>query len=553
MSNRERRQALAYEVVRLQGKGRSQREIARALSIARKTVKRLLDEQEQRRQKGESAVAAAAERPRLSKGSKLDEFDEKIRAWLAVYPNLTAVRCREKLQEEKKGLECGYTIVRERLKRLRAPKVPATAQEVETTPGQRIEFDWSPYVLGDGLKVQLWNATLMWSRAACLAGETNTRQTTILDRLRWSFETLGGVTRECLTDSMPGVVDRWEADLPVLNIRAVDFAAHYRLTVLIAPRGCPQFKARCERRFRYHEENLLNGRKIRTLEEYRTLLEWWQREKSMRRPHPETRREIGDMLEEERAYLSPLPAKPYDTRDVFVRLVSPTSHVHHETNEYALPDGHVGRRVYVCAGPDRIEICDVRAQVLIGHERLPDGARIRQAQLDSAPRRDRYDVDGLVERLAEWGEVAGDFARGVRRARRYAGPELVRLLNLQLSWNLDDVVAAMKHAWEYGCFAAQAVQRILEVRFTPRRFEELMAESTRRRIQEVMKEHPIEPRPLASYETLRHGDRPDPNDGEDGDEGKTGSARVPGGGSDGGTDPGRTGGPAPAADAPERG
>ena len=505
---RERRQLLAYEVVRLTEAGRSQREIAVALRLSRKTISGILREREERRTLGQSAVVAAAGRPRLPKGSKLDRFDEKIRGWLAQYSNLTAVRCLEKLCEEEKDFSCGYTIVRERLKRLRAPTAPATAVEVEIAVGQRLEFDWSPYVLADGSKVQLWNATLSWSRGMCLVGETNTRQTTILACLRRSLETLGGVTREWLTDSMPGVVDRWECDRPVLNARFVDFAAHYGADVVIAPRATPEYKARCERRFRYHEENLLNGRTIHGLSAYRELLDWWQREKALRKPHPKTGREIGSMLEEERRYLSPLPLKPYDTRDVWVRVVSPTSHVHLSTNEYAVSDGHVGQRLYVCADAQRVWICDDRARVLIEHERLPDGAGIRQAQIGAAGRRGKYDLDALAERVAEWGEAASNFACEVRRSRRYAGPELVRLLNLQLTWSLDDIVAAMRHAAEYGCFETRGVERILEAKFSPRRFEEAMAESTRRRIQEVMQAHPIDRRSLGSYASLREGDRP---------------------------------------------
>jgi transposase len=550
MPNREeRRRLLAYEIGRMLAAGASQREIARALRLARKTVKRILREQAQRRQEGESAVAVALGRPRVPKGSRLDAFDEKIRGWLEKYPKLTAVRCLEKLQEE--GFSGGTTIVRERVKALRAPKVPVTVVVVETAPGQRLEFDWSPYVLADGLKVQLWNATLCWSRALSLAAETNSRQTTILVRLRWTFERIGGVTRECLTDSMPGVVDRWECDLPILNPRFVDFAAHYGFTAAIAPRACPEWKGGCERRFRYHEENLLNGRTIHGLEAYRELLDEWQREKALRRPHPVRGGEIARWLEEERAHLLPLPAKPYDTRDVIVRIVSPTGHAHHLTNEYSLPDGQVGKRVYVCVGPDRVEICDDRARVLIEHERLPDAAGIRMAQHESVQRRARYDVDALVDRLAEWGPVAAEFAGNVRRTRRYAGPELVRLLNLQLGWTLDDLTAAMKHAQDYGCFETRAVERILEARFTPRCFEQLMAESTRRRIQEVMKTHPIAVRALESYASLRIGDRRDPSERKAGHDGETQAGERTDGESDAGADPGGAGGPAAAPDAAE--
>jgi len=506
MSTSDRRRLLAYEILRLRQAGRSHREISRALHIARKTVKRMLAELEARREEGESALERVVGRPRVPKGSKLDAFDGKIRAWLKQYPDMTAVRCLEKLEEEE-HFAGGYTIVREHLKRLRGelkPKDPATP--METAPGQRSEFDWSKYTLAGGLEVQTWRHTLSWSRGMHLAGATNQKQTTILAMLRLGFERWKGVPHEWVTDSMPGVVDRWECNLPILNARFVDFAAHYGGTVLIAPRECPKAKPHVERGFWYHERNLLNARTIASFERYCELLEWWQREKAMRRPHPETDRPILEMFEEEQPHLLPLPGKPYDTRDVYVRLVNATGHVHHETNQYPVPDGHIGERVYVCVSLDRVEIVGTRAERLAEHERLADGAGVRLAQLAPGTRPRRYDVEGLVRRLSEWGDTAEDFARRVKEARRYAGPELVRLVGLQLEWSLDDVVAAMRHALEYRCYEARAVVRILEARFTPRRLEAAIAESTQRRIQEIMKAHPILSRPLGSYDTLMKGD-----------------------------------------------
>lgn len=506
LRDRDHRRLLTYEIMRLSEAGHSQRDISRALGVARKTVKSILAEIETRRAAGDSAVERVFGRRRVPKGSKLDDFDKRIRNWLDEYPKLTAVRCLEMLRDE--GFDGNYTIVREHMRRLRKQVSPKPAAVVvETAVGQRAEFDWSPYTLASGLKVQLWNATLCWSRATYLAGATNTRQTTILHMLRSSFESWGGVPRECLTDSMPGVVDRWECDHPLLNPRFVDFAAYYGFKVIIAPRACPKFKARAERNFRYHEENLLGGRTISSFSQYQQLLDWWQRNRAMRRRHPKMGREICSVFEQEQPYLRPLPPRPYDTREVVVRVVSSTGHVHYETNEYPLPDGHIGDRVYVCVGEDRIEICDRHAQRLAEHARLPDGQGIQLPQLGSTVHRGRYDVDSLIERISEWGEEAADFARAVRKARRYAGPQLARLLNLQLDWSLDDIVAAMQHAARYRCYDSVGVTRILEARFTPRRFEAAIAESTRRHIQHVMKGHPVRQRPISSYESFTKGDQ----------------------------------------------
>jgi len=268
----------------------------------------------------------------VPKASKLDAFDTPMRQWLEKYPKLTATRCLEKLRDL--GFDGAYTIVLQRLRELRRAVHPAepTATPMDTAPGQRGEFDWSPYTIGDGVKVNLFHAALRWSRAPSLAAASDQRQTTTLRFLRAALEEWGGVPEEMLTDTMSGLVDRWECDEAILNARYVDFAAHYSFTALTARRGKPKDKPVAERRYRFHEENLLGGRTIPRFETYVELLDWWKREKVLARKHPEeTSRTIAEMLELERAHLRPLPARPYDTRDVHVRLIDDYQRVHLDT------------------------------------------------------------------------------------------------------------------------------------------------------------------------------------------------------------------------------
>lgn len=506
MRRDEHRRHLAYHVLRLQRAGHSQRDIAKSLGVARRTIGRVLQDLARRRQDGESVLELELG-GRTPKASKLDAVEATLREWLQKDADLTAVRCHERLVAEKK-FAGRYTVVRERVRQLKNELRPPrpTATPVVTAPGQRAEFDWSPYVLpGAEAKVQLWNCTLRYSRAPSITVSLDYRQTSTLRNLQTSFEGWEGVPLECLTDSMPGVVDRWECDEPVLNARYVDFAAYYGFAGLIAPRACPQWKAIAERLFLFHEKNFLNGRTFRDVAEYTALLEAWRQEKKLDRQHPEDPRTIREMLALERSHLQPLPAHPYDTRDVFIRVVDDYQRVHLDTNHYPVP-APVGARVYVCASRDRLEVCDQRAKRLVEHERLAAGARIK---LDPKHvRRVRYDLDDLVARLAVWGQPAALFAAGLRERHRYPGPQLTRILQLQVDWCVDDLVAAMHHAVTYGCFEVPRLERILTMRFTPRRLEDHLADSTRRRIQELMAANPVTQRPLSSYEALRTGDHP---------------------------------------------
>jgi transposase len=497
------RQRLVYEVVVRRRRGESKRGIARALGIAPRTVTKILVAEDARRAEGESVLERELPGRRAPRASKLDAYGAQLDAWLEEYPDLTAIRLHEKLVEV--GFTGKYTIVRQYLKAVRGRQKPKRAVEiVETLPGQQGQFDWSPFVLEDQSTANLWSHTLSWSRGRSFAATDNTRQTTILERMAGSFGEFRGVPDECVTDSMPGVVDRWECGRPILNVRFVDFAAYYGFAVHIAPRGDGAYKGKVERPFRYADENLFNGRSIRDLAELRDVLAWWTTHKAMQRPHPRTGRTIAEMLDEERPYLHALPARPYDTRDVVQRLVDSTAHVLHATNLYPVDEKYIGELVYLCVGPERLEVFDRGVHKLAELPRLPDGAG--QIQPSDRIKRGRYDVTLLSARLAAWGQSAEDFAARLRARRRYPGPELSHILGLQLTWSADDIVAALEHAMRYDAYDVRAVERILEARCKPRRLAEQIADATRGHIREVMKGHPVEQRPLSSYETLRTGD-----------------------------------------------
>lgn len=497
------RRQLVYEVVRRAARGESNRGIARTLGIAPRTVKKILVREDVRRTDGESALDRELPARRTPRASKLDVFDEKIAAWLEQYPDLTATRLLEKLAGE--GFAGGYTIVREHLKVRRPNQTPARAyQRVETAPGQQGQFDWSPFKIETGEIENVWSFTLSWSRGRAFFADDNQRQTTILRRLHDSFEQLKGVPHESVTDTMAGVVDGWECNQPILNIRFVDFAAYYRFAVHIAPRRYAQYKGKVERPFRYIDENFCNGRTFRSREEFREGLAWWRDTHAMQRPHPVTGKTLAEMLDEERAHLQPLPRVPYDTRDVVQRLVDSTAHILYETNLYPIAEEHLGQLVYVCVGRERLEVFDRGVHAITELERLPDGAGL--TQLSNRKRRGRYDVTLLQERFAAWGPAAEDFATKLRLRKRTPGPELDHILKLQVAWSVDDVVAAIEHATKYGAFDARAVERILEARFRPRRLAEQIADATRNQIRDAMREHPVEQRALSSYETLRLGD-----------------------------------------------
>jgi len=143
MTRRDDRARLVYDVVRRSERGESIRQIARTKGIARKTVRKIVRDNTQRRSEGDNAMARAGVKPRVPRPSKLDPYTKTIDKLLEEYDDITAQRVFEQLQAE--GFDGGYTIVKEYLRRVRPKAARRAFDPVVTPPGKQAQVDWSPY------------------------------------------------------------------------------------------------------------------------------------------------------------------------------------------------------------------------------------------------------------------------------------------------------------------------------------------------------------------------------------------------------------------------
>lgn len=119
-------EATRNEVVRRWQAGASMRAIAAALGLARNTVRRALAGVQAARTG--QAPGEAVRRPSL-----LDPYEAVIREMLGRYPDMTATRVLQELRAQ--GFTGGYTIVRQRVERLRPQSGPPPVVRFETAPG----------------------------------------------------------------------------------------------------------------------------------------------------------------------------------------------------------------------------------------------------------------------------------------------------------------------------------------------------------------------------------------------------------------------------------
>jgi len=501
---REERARLLYEVARRHRRGDSIRSISRALGIARRTVGRMLAELEARRQQGDDALAREQPTRRAPRPSKLDAFTEVIDELLTAHPDLLATRLHEELTA--RGFDGGYTIVRQHLNKIRPKAAKRPRMMVITAPGKQGQFDWSPYKLADGSPIYLWSCILSSSRFRYMRFCSDMRQPTIFRQLRLSFEHHGGIASEYVTDSMAGVVDRWEGDEPILNLRAVDFAAFYEFEFHIAPRGDGAYKGKVERNFRHIEDSFFNGRTFHTMAEANAALDTWLQRTANGKKNTTTRRKPVDALVDEVPHLRPLPTHRWDDRELAHRIVDAYCYVRFDGNRYLAPKRCVGRWVYVRACDEFVQIIADAATVVARHPRAPrnDGALVPPPNSDSSRPRRRPTAE-LVAALAQWSDVARAWAEQVTKHKRYAASELGKVLELRANWALKDLMSAVEYAARYHAYDAASVERILQARAKPRTLEDHLAAASRAHIREAMAQAPVNQRGLQDYARLLAG------------------------------------------------
>jgi len=159
--------------------GMSQTAIAKKLGVSRRTVYRY----------GRNGKEETVYGPRRPQPSKLDRFKPYLRGRLRHFPDLTARRLLQEIQDL--GYEGQYTALKNYLRTIRPKPVAAMEVRYETNPGDQAQVDFGDFRTPFG-RVFALVVTLSWSRLLWVG---------------WSFQsdtlTLMGMLLRCPPSSGP--------------------------------------------------------------------------------------------------------------------------------------------------------------------------------------------------------------------------------------------------------------------------------------------------------------------------------------------------------------
>ena len=324
--------AIQTEILSLHyGEGKSARAISKILGINRRSVARVIE-----RKSVQLTPAAQKQRDSL-----LDPYKEKIDDLMRREPFIAAVTVHHRIRED--GFMGGLTILRDymKVKRQAKTKPKEAFLKLEFASGQAAQVDWGEFgdVFRDGSKVHCFVMVLCYSRMIYVEFTRTEKFETFIRCHENAFKYFGGrVPLECWYDNLASAVTDRMGGLVRFNSRFFQYISHHA----IRPHACNPArgneKGRVEGGVKYIRSSFWAGRLFKDFETLQYQASLWRDNIANKREHHTTRRIPKLVFEsEESQVMRPMNPHPFDTAEIFTRVVNNQFHIPYETNQYSVP------------------------------------------------------------------------------------------------------------------------------------------------------------------------------------------------------------------------
>jgi transposase len=248
---------------------------------------------------------------RPGRGSKLDVHKPLIKSWLETH-NLSAQQVLQRLQTQ--GVEIGYTIVREYVRRVR-PKPVKAFLSLQFAPGECMQVDWGSWgTIGIGAtrrRLSFFAAVLGYSRMLYVEFTLGQSQELFLSCHQNAFGFFKGVPARVMVDNCKTAVLSHPLGQPAqLNPRYLDFAQHYGFEIRACGVRQAHEKGQVENAVKYIKQNFLQGLQLPPWAAFNPAARHWLETIANVRVHGQTHQTPLALFEQEKLQLQAVSARP---------------------------------------------------------------------------------------------------------------------------------------------------------------------------------------------------------------------------------------------------
>jgi len=357
---------LYRKIRRLYNEGHSQRQIARILRCARKTVKKYC----------QGAVLHDARATKSQIETPLRQALEKeIKALLEENKSLPRKQRRNArdiwLVLKGKGFTAGESTIRRYVRRI-AEEHPEAFVPLDFEPGEVMQVDWGDmraWIGGINTGVSVLVTVLPYSYAIYASVFPDKSNTCFLEGHIRAFNFYGGVARRCIYDNLKSAVIRGCGTQAVKHEKLKELEAHYGFDSDFCNPAAGWEKGAVEngvavlRRIAFTPMPRVNNYTELQQHVDERCLEYIETHKIRYRPAS-----VKAMFEEERMSLNPLPLVPMEAAKTVTALVNSDLTVLLDGTRYSVPLDYVGERVTLKVSPFTVAVW-VRGEEVCRHRR----------------------------------------------------------------------------------------------------------------------------------------------------------------------------------------
>jgi transposase len=466
------------EILRQLRKGQSDRAVAKAMGINRKTVARYRDwAAGQGLVEGQLPSLAKLQRmlkeslqspPPPQNASSVEPYHALVVKLRREGVEIAAIR--ERLKE--RGFVGSYSAVYRFVRKLE-PLTPEVTVRVETRPGEeaQVDFGYAGQMIdpetGELRKTWVFVVILSWSRHQYAEFVFDQKVETWLRLHRNAFAFLGGAPERVVIDNLKAGIIRacWHEPQAQQSYR--ECAEHYGFLIAPCRPRTPEHKGKVEQGgVHYIKRNFLGGREPTTITQANRDVLGWIMTTAGRRIHGTTKEKPLERYETERTALLPLPNTPYDMAVWKQLKLHRDCYLVFEQSYYSAPFRLVGQQLWVRGGTREVQIYTSDYQLVATHPRAQRPGR-RLTHPDHLP---PYKLAGLTlsrEGCRVRADKIGPASRQVVDALLDHRPEdrlrtAGRLLKLVEKFGHQRLEAACARALRFDDPAYVTIKRILK-------------------------------------------------------------------------------------------
>jgi len=331
----------------LSERGCSQRKIARELGVNRRTVRKLLRQDE------------ATFLEHISKGVPKESgfaiADDFIREALEDYQDIRSSNLYHQIREKYPQITLGERAFRKYMRkhRLRFVKNAKSQRYFEPVtdwaPGKTMQVDPGEYNIdltsGSTMKIYFVCFVMCRSRQMFVSYSTRPYDTeAFIFAHHEAFAYFKGVSESIVYDQTKLVVIREDYREAILNDRFHRFALQLGFKPEICRGYDPQSKGMVEKSIDYVKKSFLHGRRFSGIEDVRSKSRTWLDKIANARVHKTTNEIPAEAMKEELPFLKSYPAHKYLREE---RMVDKVGLINYRGRSYSVPYLYQGKRVSI--------------------------------------------------------------------------------------------------------------------------------------------------------------------------------------------------------------